>query len=97
MLTKVQVFLILTFAFSQVYAQEKLIAFQGKVVFVEIEGGFYGILDQNGQKYLPSNLPDPLKQNGLPVRGTASLKTGKMGFKQWGNMIDIIEIIYQQK
>ena len=83
--------------FSQVHAEEKSLAFQGEVVFVEIEGGFYGIIDQNGQKYLPSNLPDVLKQNGLKVRGIAQLKTGKIGFKQWGKMIDIIEIIYQKK
>lgn len=82
--------------FSSVYADDKLLSFQGEVVFVEIEGGFYGIVDQNGQKYLPSNLPDILKQNGLKVRGNAQLKSGKLGFKQWGKMIDIIEIIYQQ-
>jgi len=83
--------------FSSVYADDKLLTFQGEVVLVEIEGGFYGIVDQNGQKYLPSNLPDLLKQNGLKVRGTAQLKSGKLGFKQWGKMIDIIEIIYQKK
>jgi len=90
-------FLILMLTFSSVYADDKLLIFQGEVVFVEIEGGFYGIVDQNGQKYLPSNLPDILKQNGLKVRGTAQLKSGKLGFKQWGKMIDIIEIIYQKK
>jgi len=83
--------------FSSVYADDKSLTFQGEVVLVEIEGGFYGIVDQNGQKYLPSNLPDVLKQNGLKVRGTAQLKSGKLGFKQWGKMIDIIEIIYQKK
>lgn len=82
--------------FPSTHAEEKPLTFQGEVVFVEIEGGFYGIVDQNGQKYLPSNLPDVLKQKGLKVRGTAELKSGKMGFKQWGKMIDIIEIIYQQ-
>jgi len=82
--------------FSSVYADDKSLSFQGEVVFIEIEGGFYGIIDQNGQKYLPSNLPDILKQNGLKVRGTAQLKSGKLGFKQWGKMIDILEIIYQK-
>jgi|WetSurMetagenome_2_1015567.scaffolds.fasta_scaffold164146_2 hypothetical protein len=87
---------IFALTFSSVYADDKLLTFQGEVVFVEIEGGFYGIIDQNGQKYLPSNLPGNLKKDGLKVRGTAQLKSGKLGFKQWGKMIDIIEIIYQQ-
>jgi hypothetical protein len=82
--------------FSSVYADDKSLSFQGEVVFIEIEGGFYGIIDQNGQKYLPSNLPDSLKKDGLKVRGTAQLKSGKLSFKQWGKMIDIIEIIYQK-
>lgn len=88
--------LALMLIFPTVHADDKSLTFQGEVVFIEIEGGFYGIADQNGQKYLPSNLPDILKQNGLKVRGTAQLKSGKLGFKQWGKMIDIIEIIYQQ-
>ena len=89
-------FLPLLLTFSSVYACEKSVYFQGEVVLVEIEGGFYGIQDQNGQKYLPSNLPDLLKQNGLKVRGTAQLKSGKLGFRQWGKPIDLIEVIYQK-
>lgn len=82
--------------FSQVHAEEKSLSFQGEVVFVEIEGGFYGIQDQNGQKYLPSNLPDSLKLHGLKVRGSAQFRTGKLGFKQWGKPVDLIEVIYQK-
>ena len=39
----------------------------GKVVFLSFEGGAYGIIDQNGKKYLPINMPNQLKKDGAQV------------------------------
>lgn len=39
----------------------------GKVVFLSFEGGAYGIIDQNGKKYLPINMPNQLKKDGANV------------------------------
>jgi hypothetical protein len=39
----------------------------GKVVFISVEGGAYGIIDKNGKKYLPINMPNQLKKDGAQV------------------------------
>jgi hypothetical protein len=39
----------------------------GKVVFLSFEGGAYGIIDHNGRKYLPINMPNQLKKDGAQV------------------------------
>ena len=39
----------------------------GKVVFLSMEGGAYGIIDQHGRKFLPINMPNQLKKDGAHV------------------------------
>jgi hypothetical protein len=39
----------------------------GKVVFLSMEGGAYGIIDQHGRKFLPINMPNQLKKEGAQV------------------------------
>lgn len=39
----------------------------GKVVFLSFEGGAYGIVDHNGRKFLPINMPNQLKKDGARV------------------------------
>ena len=44
---------------------------KGKVVYLSFEGGAYGIIDSNGRKYLPLNMPEQLKKDGADVVCTA--------------------------
>ncbi len=39
----------------------------GKVIYISIEGGAYGIIDAAGRKYLPLNMPNQLKKDGANV------------------------------
>lgn len=39
----------------------------GKVIYLDIEGGAFGIIDDAGKKYLPINMPNQLKRNGMSV------------------------------
>jgi len=39
----------------------------GKVVYLSFEGGAYGIIDQQGRKFLPINMPNQLKKDGAQV------------------------------
>ncbi len=77
---------------------EQTFEFIGSIVYLPIEGGFYGIeadaLDnEKPKKYLPKHLNEVFQQEGLRVKVQARLATGQMGFKMWGNLIDIINII----
>lgn len=40
---------------------------KGKVTYLSLEGGAYGIIDQGGKKYLPVNMPNQLKKDGAEV------------------------------
>jgi hypothetical protein len=64
----------------------------GTVKYVDVEGGFYGILSDNGQKLDPVNLKDEFKKDGLRVKFVYSLRKSGVNIHQWGKVIEIISI-----
>lgn len=66
--------------------------FCGKVIFVPLEGGFYGLESHNGHRYLPRNLPENLQQNGLPIQMYLIKEKGIMGIQMWGDYVRILSI-----
>lgn len=66
--------------------------FTGRVVYVPIEGGFFGIVADDGRKYDPRNLPEAFQRDGLPVQVTARPLEGIVGFHMWGQIVEIVEI-----
>jgi len=64
----------------------------GVVKFINLEGGFYGIVGDTGQKYDPSNLPDKFKKDGMKVRFTAKEKKGAVSFRMWGKIVELTKI-----
>ncbi len=66
--------------------------FTGTIVHQEIEGGFYGIQGDDGEKYDPVNLPPDLKVNGLRVRVLADPLPAGNSIHMWGKLIKIIDI-----
>lgn len=73
-------------------AQAKMISFNGKVVRLEFEGGFWGIVTDDGQNLNPSNLPADFQHEGLRVRGKAQAREGVMGIQMWGTPVHIIAL-----
>lgn len=63
-----------------------------KVKYVDLENGFYGFETLEGQKYLPTNMPDSFKQDGLPIKIIAERQPNTLGFQMWGEYIRIISI-----
>ena len=64
----------------------------GTVIYQDLEGGFYGIIADDGRQYLPISLPEELKENGTmvsfvfrPVQDTASIF-------MWGEQVQIVSI-----
>lgn len=64
----------------------------GTVKYINLEGGFYGIIGDSGARYDPTNLPKEFKVDGLKVRFTAKRQTGAVSFHMWGTLIEIISI-----
>lgn len=68
------------------------IKFTGKVVHNSFEGGFYGIVADDGSRYDPTSLPAKFKKAGMRVSVVAKKRPDLMGFHQWGTIVEIVEI-----
>lgn len=64
----------------------------GTVVFVELEGGFYGIVADDGARYIPRNLPMEFQQDGLRVRFRARILKEVATIYMWGQPIELLHI-----
>lgn len=73
--------------------EEREVQFTGTVIYLDIEGGFYGIEADDGTKYLPINLPRRLRRRDRPrVRVKGTLRPDMVGFYMWGTYLEIDEI-----
>ena len=75
------------------YFQEgkEIISTNGTVRYVPLEGGFYGIETDKGEKYLPFNLPEEFEKDGLRVWFKAEPKRDTT-IHMWGKPVEILEI-----
>jgi len=70
---------------------ESTIETTGTVVFVGLNGGFFGILGDDGKRYEPINLPSDCEVVGLRVWFKARIL--QRTIHMWGIPIEIIEIV----
>lgn len=66
--------------------------FTGKVVKVNLEGGFCGLVADDGRHFEPINLPKEFCQDGLPVKVTGDLVTKGVSVRMWGFQLHIDHI-----
>jgi hypothetical protein len=64
----------------------------GMIMYFDLEGGFYGIVADDGERYLPLNLPEDYRQDGIAVRFTVVEKSGLATIYQWGTPVEIVSI-----
>ena len=69
------------------------VTFTGTINYQQLEGGFWGIISKEGEKYDPVNLPADFKREGLRVRVVALLKKDVVSTRMWGIIIEIKEIV----
>ncbi len=63
----------------------------GTIVYVGLEGGFYGIVDDHGRHWDPSNLPSSFQTDSLRVRFEGII-TDRPTFHMWGRTIELTAI-----
>ncbi|MEN3184484.1 MAG: hypothetical protein ABDK93_05760 [Atribacterota bacterium] len=63
----------------------------GQVVYVPLEGGFFGIVGDNGVRYEPVNLPEEFQVDGLRVLFIAEHVDGASAH-MWGELIRLTHI-----
>ena len=64
----------------------------GTITYIDLEGGFYGFIASDGTQYLPLDLPDEYKQDGLAVDITGVIDTDVMTIQMWGQPLRILSI-----
>lgn len=72
--------------------REEAISGTGTVKFVELEGGFYGIVGDDGKKYDPINLEQTYQEDGLRVRFQAKIRQDISSIHMWGTIIELTKI-----
>lgn len=73
-------------------AVDQSITIVGTIQYVELEGGFFGIVTEEGAKYFPQYLAPDFKVDGLSVRVDAMLEEQVIGIQMWGVPIRILSI-----
>ena len=71
---------------------KKIIEDTGKIQYNDFEGGFYGIISNDGEKYDPINLPEDFKIDGLLVRYKIRILDDQVSVHMWGMVVEIINI-----
>jgi hypothetical protein len=56
----------------------------GTIRYIDLEGGFYGIIADDGTEYLPNRLDDEFRVDGLRVRFTGTPDAEWASIYQWG-------------
>lgn len=72
-------------------AAGQIISGPGQVRYVELEGGFYGIVAPSG-KYEPINLPTQFQVNKKDIVFKARLRPDVSTSHMWGKPVEILEI-----
>ena len=73
------------------FGKGEIIAATGTIKYIPLEGGFYGIETDKGEKYLPLNLPAEFKEDGLRVKFKGKLRKVTTVYG-WGKPVEILEI-----
>ncbi len=71
---------------------ENIIRGSGVIQFNDFEGGFYGIVGDEGETYDPINLPSEFQEDGIRVKYSLKILEDQANIHQWGTMVEIISI-----
>jgi hypothetical protein len=64
----------------------------GVVKYFDIEGGFYGIISDEGKNYFPINLSSEYKVDGLKIRFNYKEVKDYVNIYIWGIPVEILNI-----
>jgi hypothetical protein len=62
------------------------------VKYLDLEGGFYGLVTDEGRKLDPVNLPEAFRQDGVRIRARLERLTGRASTHMWGELVRIVSI-----
>ena len=62
---------------------------KGKVKHLNMEGGFWGIVGDDGKEYRPVNMPEQLKKDGAAVEVRLRHVEEEMSLYMWGEAVEV--------
>ena len=71
---------------------EGIVAGTGTIKFIDLEGGFYAIVSDDGEKYDPLDLASEFHVNGLRVYFKVKILRGIGTFHMWGKPVSVLNI-----
>ncbi len=72
-------------------AHDNTVSGKGMIRHVQLEGGFYGIIADTGERFLPENLERGLQQDSLRVT-FEGVVTDRPTFAMWGRTLRLTHI-----
>jgi hypothetical protein len=70
----------------------KQLSFTATVKYMNLEGGFFGLVAKDGKHWLPTNLDKKFQQNGAVIKVRGNAIEGLMTIQQWGKPFSITHI-----
>jgi len=65
----------------------------GTVQYVNLEGGFYAIVDETlNRRLVPDSLPAPVRTDGLPVEYEARVQHDRVSIRMWGTPVTLLSL-----
>lgn len=63
---------------------------EGTIRYIDLEGGFYGLITKSGAKYIPINIQDQLKDNQNITINECYGKKDAISIYMWGKLIYVV-------
>jgi hypothetical protein len=73
-------------------SNNKYILGTGEIEYYPDDGGFYGVISDNGIHYEPINLPDEFKIDGLRALFIFKLPDDSTSYHLWLRIVELIDI-----
>ena len=78
--------------YPRITTKAGIIETTGTVTWVPLEGGFYGIIADDGTQYDPLNLPEEYAHDGFRIGFTATEEQDVASFHMWGTSVTITDV-----
>ncbi len=81
---------------SAVHAGDAVISGRGTVRYLDMAGGFYGIVAEDGAEYLPLKLDEAFKVDGLQITFSAEPAPDTFTVHMWGTPVELLAIRHHE-
>ncbi|PKH99946.1 hypothetical protein [Glaciecola sp. 33A] len=71
----------------------ELLVLKGQVLFQQMEGGFFGFIDENGNKYTPIGMSKADLRHGLVIQLSGKLLPNMLTTTQFGEVIKVESVV----